>query len=110
MTVFNVEGKIRKKIIYWYAGASIGISVLFQKFFIWGLKQVGKHFNCMKTFNFLVFILTAMFQLYTGWHPNMRVSLSTDCPSTEEVEQEITVKVENLGFQSFEVDFSEFQK
>ena len=36
-----------------------------------------------------------MFQLYTGWHPNMRVSLSTDCPSTEEVEQEITVKVEN---------------
>ena len=51
-----------------------------------------------------------MFQLYTGWHPNMRVSLSTDCPSTEEAEQEITVKVENLGFQSFEVDFSELQK
>ena len=40
----------------------------------------------------------------------MRVSLSTDCPSTEEVEQEITVKVENLGFQSFEVDFSELKK
>ena len=47
--------KLEKKIIYWYAGASIGISVLFQKFFIWGLKQVGKHFNCMKTLIFLYF-------------------------------------------------------
>ena len=55
MTVFNVEGKIRKKIKCWYAGASIGISMLFQKFCIWGLKQVGKCFYCKKTMIFLYF-------------------------------------------------------
>ena len=47
--------KLEKKIKCWYAGASISISMLFQKFCIWSLKQVLKCFYCMKTLIFLYF-------------------------------------------------------